>query len=188
MLVKIILLALMALLSVQALRVPMYQVRMRSPPMAYARSSSLAPASTASCNPCNPGSTMLELINEFEKCMPSTTASARSMNRGMLMDVKESDTEFLLMFDLPGVAKEDIKIETIDNQLTVSADRKVADKKEGESFRRIERATGMVTRSVTLPENVDVDRIAAQSVDGVLKVTIPKMEKEQNKAKTVTVL
>jgi hypothetical protein len=61
------------------------------------------------------------------------------------------------------------------DELIISADRKSEKKDEGENFRRIERYSGHVSRTMTLPDNADVENIAAASVDGVLKITIPKV-------------
>jgi len=99
-----------------------------------------------------------------------------AMDFSPAVDVDESDTHFLLSFDLPGVKKEDVHIELKDNILTVWGERKDS-KREGFGNRlSIERSYGEFNRTFTLPINVDPDKIEAHYEDGVLHVVVPKAE------------
>lgn len=88
-----------------------------------------------------------------------------------LLDVHETDDEYVVWVDLPGVKSEDVSIELNDNVLSISGSRvPVA---SGEA-RLGERPYGSFVRSLTLPKGVDSDGIVADYTDGVLAVRIPK--------------
>ena len=79
---------------------------------------------------------------------------------------------------MPGLSKEDFKIELNDNHLTVSGDRKFTNEKKERTFHSIETHYGSFSRSFSLPENVDATRINARYNNGILELTIPKDEKK----------
>ncbi len=90
------------------------------------------------------------------------------------IDVQETDAEFLVKIDLPDVKKEDVKVEVVDGVLSVSGERKQEREEKGKRFHRIERAYGRFERRLSLPVDVDKDKIAANFKDGVLQVHLPK--------------
>lgn len=90
------------------------------------------------------------------------------------MDLLETDDAYVLRADLPGVHEEDLTIEFEDRTLTVAGERKSAVEAEREGYHRIERSWGAFSRSLTLPEGVDGDAIAARYENGVLEVRVPK--------------
>src|SRR5918992_1739730 len=92
------------------------------------------------------------------------------------MDLVEADDHFLLKADLPGLGEEDVSIEIRDNALTIAGERKAEYEKRERGWYRVERATGRFQRSLTLPEGVDPDSVAASFERGVLEVRIPKPE------------
>jgi HSP20 family protein len=90
------------------------------------------------------------------------------------MDLVETDDDFVLRADLPGLSEGDIELALEDNVLTLSGERKAEHAEKGEGFYRLERASGAFSRSLTLPDGVDGDAIAARFDRGVLEVRIPK--------------
>lgn len=90
-------------------------------------------------------------------------------------DVEESDSYYLVSFDLPGISKDDVKIELVDNQLTVSGERK-AETKDRNSQHVVERFYGTFQRSFMLPVAVDAHKVEASYQDGVLRIAVPKAE------------
>jgi HSP20 family protein len=92
------------------------------------------------------------------------------------MDLVETDDHFVLTADLPGLTQDDINLEFEGDVLTLSGERKVEHHQRKEGFYRLERAAGAFTRSLTLPEGVDVDGVSATFDKGVLEVRIPKPE------------
>jgi len=91
-------------------------------------------------------------------------------------DVEETDAHYLMSFDLPGVKKEDIKIELLDGQLTVSGERKENREERNKGSAMTERFYGSFQRSFTLPAGVKPDQIETDYKDGVLRLAIPKIE------------
>jgi HSP20 family protein len=90
------------------------------------------------------------------------------------MDLVETDDHLVLRGDLPGMTEDDVDIEIKDNVLTVSGERKSESEQRGEGYHRVERAFGSFSRSLTLPQGVDAERVEAKFENGVLEVRIPK--------------
>ena len=95
------------------------------------------------------------------------------------MDLVETDEHFVLRADLPGLDESDVKIEVNENVLTVSGERRFEHEAKKDGFYRLERGTGRFDRSLTLPEGVDFDAIAATFDKGVLEVRVPKPEQRK---------
>ncbi len=96
--------------------------------------------------------------------------------RGFPVDVHESETGYFLTFDVPGIAREDIKIEVQGDTLTVSGERKSEAYEDRRAIGPRERGYGFFSRSFTLPEAVDSGKIQANFDNGVLEVAVPKAE------------
>ena len=103
------------------------------------------------------------------------------------VDVHETDKEIHLYIDLPGVNKDDIKVEIKNNVLTISGERKQMPKGEKAEYSRVERNYGKFERSFGLPDIVNTDSIGANYKDGVLTVTLQKTEKAMPKKIAVEV-
>jgi HSP20 family protein len=97
------------------------------------------------------------------------------------VDIVEQDGGYELVADLPGLKKEDIKIEIQENMLTLRGEKKLEEEKKDKNYRLCERYYGEFVRTFTLPENVNRDGIVAEFKDGVLKLEIPKTEKAKPK-------
>jgi HSP20 family protein len=95
------------------------------------------------------------------------------------MDLVEAEDHFVLKADLPGLREGDVNIEVQDGTLTISGERKAEHEQRERGWYRIERSFGSFNRSLTLPDGVDPDRIAASFSDGVLEVRIPKPEERK---------
>lgn len=96
-------------------------------------------------------------------------------------DVVETDKSYTLSMDLPGLKKEDIKIEVLDNVLNVSGERKNEISHEDNQSYRVEKSYGSFRRSFTLPRIVSPDGIEAHYENGVLNLTLPKTQLAQSK-------
>jgi HSP20 family protein len=94
------------------------------------------------------------------------------------VNIRENTDEFDLEFAAPGYKKEDFKIHLDDNRLTISAEHKSESKTDNENdrFTRREFSYSSFSRSFTLPQHTDPDKIDAKYTDGILKVCIPKKE------------
>ena len=107
-------------------------------------------------------------------------------NLSMKSDVKEDDQGFTIKADIPGVKKEDIQVDVDGDQVTVRAETKrEKEEKKGEKVVYSERAYGMVSRSFTLPKDVDAKGANAEYKDGVLTLKLPK--KSNGSAKRIAV-
>jgi HSP20 family protein len=89
-------------------------------------------------------------------------------------EVKETNEAFILKGDLPGVAESDLDIAVHNNVLTVSGSRQSEERKEGESYALYERQYGSFSRSFSLPDTADGERVEAKLDAGVLTLTIWK--------------
>ena len=119
-------------------------------------------------------SEMNRLFNTFFDT-PTTAGNAAPVRRWMpAMDLVEHEDHFLLTADLPGMKQEDVKLEVSDGVLTIAGERKTTHEERKGGYIRIERAAGTFQRSLTLPEGVDPEQVAAGFSDGVLEVRIPK--------------
>jgi HSP20 family protein len=124
-------------------------------------------------------SEMNRLFNTFFDT-PTTGGNGSAARRWVpSMDLVETEEHFVLRADLPGLSEEDVAIELEDNVLTVSGERKAEHEDKKEGFYRMERSFGQFRRSLTLPDGVNADAIAATFDRGVLEVRIPKPEQRK---------
>lgn len=101
------------------------------------------------------------------------------------VDVIEDKDKFIVKADIPGVKKEDLKVDVQDDTLFIKGEKKQEEKVEKENYIRVERSYGNFVRNFSLPANVDSSKINAKFTDGVLEITIPK--KEEAKPKQVKI-
>jgi len=113
------------------------------------------------------------IFDEFQKGLPSMAG-----NFSPVFDLEELDDHYVLSVDLPGLDKEDIKVECSNNQLVISGERKESNKRGN---RRSERTYGFFQRSFTLPEGVKLEEIVAEYRDGVLQVAVPKTQEAHSR-------
>ena len=90
-------------------------------------------------------------------------------------DVIERDKEYLVKVDLPDVPKDDVKVTFDDGVLTIRGERRFEKEVKGDKVHRTERLHGMFERSFALPDDVDAKGIRAESREGVLIVTLPRL-------------
>ena len=94
------------------------------------------------------------------------------------LDVRETDDEYLVLLDLPGVKSDDVTIEVSDRVLSISGTRVLAEAGEAQLS---ERPHGPFMRTLTLPQGVDEEKIAANYTDGVLELHVPKPVEQRPK-------
>jgi len=94
------------------------------------------------------------------------------------VDILEEEKAFEIHVAVPGMNKDDFKIDLNDNYLTISGERKNSREKKENNFQSVEIQYGTFSRSFTLPENVDANGITAKYVNGILEVSIPKDERK----------
>ena len=103
------------------------------------------------------------------------------------MDIKETDGEYLICAELPGLSKDNVKVTVEDGVLMLSGARELDCKMEGQTFHHVERSHGSFSRSFTLPEDVDSASVMANFKDGLLEIQVAKREEALPKSIEVRV-
>lgn len=101
------------------------------------------------------------------------------------MDVAETDQGYIVKAEIPGVKKEDIKVNVDGNQISISAQAQRESEQKSENMLCTERSWGQYYRSFTLPQAVDDTQAKAEYHDGILELTLPK--KSGGTAKTLAI-
>ena len=94
------------------------------------------------------------------------------------VEIFERGGQFIVRADLPGLTKDDVKVDITDEALTIQGERKQELEEEVEGFHRSERSYGSFYRSIPLPEGINIDEAKANFRDGVLEITIPSPRRE----------
>ena len=104
-----------------------------------------------------------------------------------MVDISETENDFEIRTELPGVSESDVNISVTDNRLTVKGEKLQEAETDGKNYHRVERRYGTFQRSFTLPRNVETNAIKAGFSDGVLTLTIPKAEEAKPTEIPITV-
>ena len=102
------------------------------------------------------------------------------------IDVFEKDGNFVVKAELPGMKEEGIDVSVTDSTLMIKGEKKTESEDEGADYYRCERSYGSFYRSIPLPNTVDDGNIKADFEDGILEVTVPKMETAKPKKVAVS--
>lgn len=117
----------------------------------------------------NPRTWLDQFFTDFDKASSNTSVTFKPA-----VDISEEKEDYVLRAELPGVLKENIKIEVKENRLTLSGKKEsVVEEQKGE-YRYVEAAYGTFSRSFELPRNVSGDAIRAEYLNGVLTLRIAK--------------
>ena len=103
------------------------------------------------------------------------------------VNIAETENEFHIELAVPGLKKEDFKINLDKNVLTVSAEKKTENAEEGKKFSKREYSYSSFTRSFTLPESADHSKIEADYADGILKLIVAKKEEAKFQSREIAV-
>jgi HSP20 family protein len=95
------------------------------------------------------------------------------------LDVAEQDDAVVVRAEVPGCKAEDIDISVYGNTLTISGEKKESEEEKGKGYFHVESAYGSFRRDLTLPAEVDADKVDAVCKNGVLTITMPKAEKSK---------
>jgi len=105
------------------------------------------------------------------------TKEAEALTTGTFapaVDVYEDEHNIALKIEVPGIEEKDIDVRIENHTLTVHGERKFEKEEKEENFRRVERQYGSFTRTFTLPNTVDPEKVQADYDKGVLKITLAK--------------
>ena len=103
------------------------------------------------------------------------------------VDIYEKDGNIVLKAELPGLDPKDVEVRVENNILTLRGERKLDEEVQKDNYHRVERSYGNFTRSFTLPNVVDTEKIKAEFKDGVLRMTLPKKEEAKPKQISISV-
>jgi HSP20 family protein len=118
------------------------------------------------------------MFNRYEGGSPATRAAAAA---GVfpLVNLTEDNDAYYLRAELPGIAAGDLSIESTDNNIAISGERKIPEAAQNARYHRREREAGRFSRVIALPCRINRDKIEARLSDGMLTVTVPKAEEEK---------
>jgi HSP20 family protein len=135
------------------------------------------------------GTIQSEMNRLFNTFFDTPTAGANGTYRRWIpaMDLVETESDYVLRADLPGLSEDDVNIEFEDGVLTISGERKFEHEERKDSYYRVERASGSFRRSLTLPDGVDPEAVKATFERGVLEVHVPKPEERKPRKVAITV-
>ncbi|XP_021769109.1 17.8 kDa class I heat shock protein-like [Chenopodium quinoa] len=126
----------------------------------------------------------------FNTSITNSTASGKAVGgfANTRIDWRETPEAHVFKADLPGLKKEEVKVEVEDGKvLQISGERNRESEEETDKWHRLERSSGRFIRRFRLPENVKMDEIKANMEHGVLTVTVPKMQEKQPEFKSIDV-
>ncbi|XP_078174780.1 16.9 kDa class I heat shock protein 2-like [Carex rostrata] len=104
------------------------------------------------------------------------------------IDWKETPEAHIIKADIPGVKKEEVKVEVEEgNVLKISGERNKEKEEKNDKWHHVERSSGKFMRRFRLPENAKVDQVKAAMENGVLTVTVPKEEVKKPEAKAIEI-
>ena len=132
-------------------------------------------------------------IHEMDELFHNRLASVlggegvQSVAWSPVVDIEETELNYLIRAELPGLSKKNVKVVVEDGVLTLSGERDLERKVEGKTFHHIERSHGTFTRSFTLPENADAESVSANYKEGLLEIHVAKCEEAQPKSIEVRV-
>lgn len=143
----------------------------------------------------NPVNEFDDLMNRYNRLFGLTRSNGEREGKDLFsrsdwapaVDIKETPEAFTIEAELPGMAKEDVKVTVHDGVLSIQGERKHEEESGDKKHHRIERVYGSFLRRFTLPENVDEGSVSANFKDGVLSLTLQKSEPAEPKAIEVQV-
>jgi HSP20 family protein len=103
------------------------------------------------------------------------------------LDLGATDKAYTIAVEIPGVDEKDIRLELVDDILTISGEKKQSHEERGQDFYRLERSYGGFQRTLSLPQDIDQDKITAAFKHGVLTVTLPRRALPQANARQIEV-
>jgi len=118
-----------------------------------------------------------EMNKLFDDIFRRTTMPAEGRILSPAIDLSETDDEYRVKVDLPGISKDDMSISIVGNSIVIKGEKKQEKKEEKENYHYIERSYGSFKRVIDLPVDIDADKILAEFENGVLDIKVPKSEK-----------
>ena len=103
------------------------------------------------------------------------------------LDIAESENQYKITIELPGVTEKDVRVELVGDTLRISGEKRQENEEKDRNYHRIERTYGSFERVLNLPEDADTEHIAATFKNGLMRVTIPRRATVSQPAKQIEV-
>jgi len=123
------------------------------------------------------GKRFSDIMDEFF----SDAVATRRNSFAPSIDISETEKQYVIDVEVPGMNKKDINLNVENNTLTISGERKFEKEEDNKQYHRVETHYGSFSRSFALPENADFDSIKAAYANGILTITVNKSEKNLKK-------
>ena len=128
------------------------------------------------------------LNRHFDSYFPEANYWEDSQTKfSMPVEIKDKGKNYELRAELPGVKKEDLDIDIDKNHITIKAKKEEEEKEDTKSYRKSEFRYGEFSRTVYFPADIDIEKTDAHLEHGILKIVAPKLEKESDKVKKLTI-
>lgn len=132
------------------------------------------------------------MTEEFDRMFeesgwPALRTRSRTAAWSPSLDVFEKGNRLIARVDLPGMKRDDVKVEVADGRLIISGERKVETEEKKENFYRCEREYGSFYRAIPLPEGAKEDEVKAIFENGVLEITVPLAARAEVKGHTIAI-
>jgi HSP20 family protein len=132
----------------------------------------------------DPFAMMRRLSEEMDRAFGSTFGLTRNMMQtgvwSPAIEVRERDNVLEIMAELPGMTKDDVKLEVTDEQIVLEGEKKREEEKKEQGIHRSERMYGRFYRAIPLPDGADAEKAKAEFKDGVLRVNVPITESKRH--------
>jgi HSP20 family protein len=140
----------------------------------------------------NPNQGLMDRVTDVDRWFNNFFNTDRSyfgesLTMSPLVNVEETDDNYVISAEIPGVKKSDLNISFENNVITISAEKKSEKEKKDDRYHYRERSYGRFYRSIPVPSSVKIDEIEAEYKDGVLNITVPKTEEAKPKSIDVKV-
>lgn len=103
------------------------------------------------------------------------------------LDLGATDKAYTISVEIPGVSEEDVSLELVNDTLIIRGEKKQEKEEKNKNFYRLERSYGSFQRTLSLPEDVNRDKIIANFKKGVLHITIPRIELPGNRGRQIEI-
>lgn len=127
------------------------------------------------------------LNRHFDSYFPDANYWENAEKLSMPIELTDKGREFDIRAELPGIKKEDLDIDIEENYLKINAKKYDETNEEDKNFKHSEFSYGEFSRTIQLPEEIDINKTEAKLEHGILKIVAPKMHKEKEQAKKLIV-
>jgi HSP20 family protein len=132
---------------------------------------------------------MDDIFDDFWKDFALTRAGGAGAVQGFAprLDVKENDADYTITVELPGLEEKDFDISLEEDVLTIKGEKKSKHEEDREGYHHVETVSGRFERRLRVPEGIDGDAVKASYKNGVVTVTLPKVEQPEPEVRSIPV-